>query len=215
MFRYSIATLVVTLCVASLPASGQVYWSFRDTDAALTGVLSESTFMGGGRLGDLSAGGLPELRLGLDVEAPSATDQFVWTSCEQVPFTLTFYHLQRRVVYTIGGRTLEHETSFQDIDSIFIRGYAPGDSTRVVFSEMSLDGIGVPNHYIRGPLGLRYLQLWGPAVQNGFTLTGLVKLCWASQVPSANDLDFRIIGTKMAIVPVAESTWGGVKGLYR
>jgi len=80
---------------------------------------------------------------------------------------------------------------------------------------MSLDGIGVPNHYIRGPLGLRYLQLWGPAVQNGFTLTGLVKLCWASQVPSANDLDFRIIGTKMAIVPVAESTWGGVKGLYR
>lgn len=215
MLRCSAILLLGLLCLPATPVSGQVFWSFRDTDAALQGVLSASTFMAGGRLGDLSAGGPAELRLGRDVAAPSASDQFIWPPCEPVPFSVVFDRGLQRVTYTLGGRVLQHATTFQDIDSIFIRGVALQDSSRIVFSGMTLDGIPVPNHYVRGPQGLRYLQLWGYSVQDGFTLAGLVKLCWGSRPPAADELDFRIMATKMAIVPAAEASWGGVKALYR
>ena len=197
-------------------ASAQYGVEYFSHDQFLNGVFSDSLFVAEGRLGDAGGTEQWELGLGNDQSAPATTAQMPWVNGQYVDFAVDYFYFGRLVTFTVGGETLSFETLYGFYDSIFLRAETRDAGTKIVIDELELNDIVVPGAIrISGPDCLRILQIYHIPANQDLRLTGRVRLSWSEEAPPPADLNFRIRFTNMAVVGTQETTFGGIKRLFR
>ncbi|MHB8079001.1 MAG: choice-of-anchor W domain-containing protein [Candidatus Krumholzibacteriia bacterium] len=198
------------------PATAQLAVEYFSSDAILATVLSDSLFVAEGRIGDLGGAATFELDLGASTASPATTSQLAWGNDVAYPFALSFDHVSRMATFTVGGHTLSYTSTYQVFDAIFIRTRSLYAGTFVGVFNLTLDGIPVPGASIENIAnGLKIMQIYGAPLQDGFTLSGTVKLGWTGNPPLNSDLAFQIFAANMLVVGNEDQSWGQVKNLFR
>ncbi|UCG51588.1 MAG: hypothetical protein JSW58_15600 [Candidatus Latescibacterota bacterium] len=131
------------------------------------------------------------------------------------PFTLAYDSGTNEVSFTLGGKTLFYQPglSFREV---FVRTRAVDDATSVEVFDLVIDGENVGDLSAAfGPNGLDILAISGVELYDGFTMTGVAVLTWTGSPPTQSRLAFQIKIGNAPTVPVEETTWGRIKGLYR
>jgi hypothetical protein len=167
-----------------------------------------------GRIGDRGGAATFELDLGDNTGNPAATAQYPWLSGVAEPFTLTYDKVTNVVTFTLGGRILTYSpaVSFREF---FVRTRAVDASASVQVVDLVLNGQGVGDvSAATGPDDLDILAVSGVDIYQGFTLTGVAVLTWTGTAPTQSRLAFQIKVGNAPTVPVEESSWGRIKGLY-
>ncbi len=214
------ATLL-TLAVAALAmpavASAQLGVEYYSYDSVFDDVVSDSLFVAEGRFGDLGGAATFELDLGQSTAAPAQTAQFDWGNDVSYPFSLSFDPATRLVTFTVDGVTLTYTSDYSVFDAIFIRTRAVPDLSFVGCFYLTVDGIPVPGNAVQtGPNGLGIMQIYGSPLQDGFTLSGTVKMRWNEGfLPANSQLAFQIKVVNMLTVPTESQSWGSVKALFQ
>lgn len=185
------------------------------TDAELVAMLSDSMFVAEGRIGDRGGAATFELDLGHSTSAPATTAQYPWISGQAEPFSLVYNSGTGVVTFSLGGRTLTYLTQRFQFGDMFVRTRATVAGTSVVVSDLVLEGSPVGDISSAAGVGLDILWISGAALADGFTLTGTAVLTWSATPPTQSNLAFQIKVAELGIVGAEESTWGGIKALYR
>lgn len=219
MFRFAKAFLPALAILALLSpafASAQLRVEYFSRDSIFDTVLSDSLFVAEGRIGDLGGAATFELDLGASTAVPATTAQFAWGNGVTYPFSLHFDLFSRMATFTAGGHTLSYVSNYAVFDALFIRTRAVYAGTFMGVYNLVLDGITVPGaSMVSGPDGLKILQIYGAPLQDGFTLTGTVKMSWDGQAPLNSTLAFQIFAANMLVVGNEDQSWGQVKNLFR
>ncbi len=219
MLRFAKALLPILaigalLAPVSVPA--QLSSEYFDGDVVLNTVLSDSLFVAEGRVGDLDSPSLYELSLGISTSAPAMTAQFTWVSGVAYPFSLSFDLLSRIATFTVGDQTMTFTSEYTAFDAIFIRTRAALPGSSIGLYDLMIDGIPVPGTSVEsGPDGLMLMQIYGPPLYDGFTLSGTTKLTWESVLPKKSQLCFQIFTANMLVVGNEDQSWSQVKNLFR
>lgn len=212
--------LLPVLAVAALlvpaVAAAQLGVEYFSSDAIFGTVISDSVFVAEGRIGDLGGTTTYELDLGASTTAPAGTEQFAWGNGVAYPFTLSFDIFSQLATFTVAGHTLTYTSNYALFDALFIRTRSVYANTFVGVFDLVLDGITVPGASIANePNGLRILQIYGAPLQDGFTLSGTLKLRWDGTPPVNSALAFQIYAANMLVVGTQDQSWGQVKSLFR
>jgi len=214
--KASLPVLVILALLSPALAVAQLRVEYFSRDAIFGTVLSDSVFVAEGRVGDLGGAATFELDLGASTAAPATTAQLAWGSGVAYPFSLHFDIFSRMATFTAGGHTLSYVSDYAVFDALFIRTRAVHAGTFMGVYNLVLDGITVPGaSVVNGPDGLMILQIYGAPLQDGFTLTGTVKMSWDGAAPLNSTLAFQIFAANMLVVGNADQSWGQVKNLFR
>ena len=210
--RTVIALLLVAL--ASSPVSAEIIWRHVATDVEMLSHIQNIAVVAEGRIGDRGGAATFELDLGDNTGNPAVTAQYDWQSGIAEPFTVSYDNMTNIATFTLGGHTLTYSpgTSFREF---FVRTRAVEASTSVQVFDLVLNGenIGDVSSAV-GPDGLDILAVSGVDLYQGFTLTGVAVLTWGAVPPTQSRLAFQIKIGNAPTVPVEETTWGKIKGLY-
>jgi hypothetical protein len=200
----------------SAPAGAALNTSHISSDADLLQLLSDTLFVGEGRIGDGAGPATFEVDLGGSTGTPDTTAQYDWPNGVYVPFSLTYDHTTHEVVFTVDDVTLYWTSPLWVYTDVFVRARAVDDFTEMIVDDLVLDGevVGDMSNAI-GPDGLDILWINGGTLNNGFELTGRAKMTWVGTPPSQSNLAFQIKVGKLANVATDRTTWGRMKSLYR
>jgi VCBS repeat-containing protein len=177
-----------------------------DADVAARGFVPK--FVAEARIG--APGPATEMQIGPSLAAPAASEQFTWTSGEQVLFMLWRMGSTTNFVLISGNQfkyvTTQVECANGECNDLFLR--AEADGGRVTLSSIAVNGRPLPDT-VTIPIGgdPRSLRLTGMMTDAGVVLTGLAKLEWSTPVPTGSALNFRIMGGKAC--PPEGGTGGG------
>lgn len=219
MMRLAKAFLPVLAIVAVMSpalATAQLRVEYFSRDSIFGTVLSDSVFVAEGRIGDLGGAATFELDLGASTAAPATTAQLAWGNGVAYPFSLHYDIFSRMATFTAGGHTLSYVSDYAVFDALFIRARAVYAGSFMGIYNLILDGIAVPgSSVVNGPDGLKIMQIYGAPLQDGFTLTGTVKMSWDGAAPLNSTLAFEIFAANMLVVGNEDQSWGQVKNLFR
>jgi hypothetical protein len=217
MTRDAIAFLLLStalLLVATTAAALTTQHLTSDTD--MLAVLSDTLFVGEGRIGDGAGAATFEVDLGGDTGAPAQTAQYDWPNGAAVPWTLTYNHLTNEISFTVDAVNLQYTTPLSGFTEIFVRCRAVNAGSDIVVENLVLDGDAVgDNSFADGnATGLDILWIQGGTLTDGFTLTGTATMSWTGTPPTQSRLAFQVkVGTQ-EVVSTEETTWGRIKSLY-
>ena len=212
-----ISCIVFVLIVLSAGASwSALTTSHLGTDAEMLGLLSDTLFVGEGRIGDGAGAATFEVDLGGDFGDPDQTAQYDWPNESAVSWTLTYDHVTYLATFTVDDVVLSYVSPLAGFTEIFLRTRAVNADSDIIVDNLVLDGENVNDvSNAVGSNGLDILWISGAILLDGFTLTGQTTMSWTGTPPTQSRLAFQIkIGT-IKTVPTKGSTWGGVKALYR
>jgi hypothetical protein len=209
-------TVIVLILVAliSVPASAGIVTRHVATDAEMLSYIQNLAVVAEGRIGDRGGAATFELDLGDNTGNPATTAQYNWQSAVAEPFTLSYNKISNIATFTLGGRTLTYSpaVSFKEF---FVRTRAIDASTSVQVYGLVLNGQSVGDvSSATGPDGLDILAVSGVDLYQGFSLTGVAVLSWDATPPTQSRLAFQIKVGNAPTVPVQETTWGQIKGLF-
>ena len=214
--KVSLSALALVALLLPGIAAAQLGVEYFSSDTLFGTVISDSAFVAEGRIGDLGGAATFELDLGASTAAPAVTAQFAWGNGTAYPFSLQFDHFSGAATFTVDGQTLGYVSDYTVFDALFIRTRAVDAGTFVGVYDMVLDGITVPGASVEsGPGGLKIMQIYGAPLQDGFTLTGTVKMSWEGAAPLNSRLAFQIFAANMLVVGNEDQSWGQVKSLFR
>jgi hypothetical protein len=198
----------------SAPVSADIIVRHVATDAEMLSYIQNIAVVAEGRIGDRGGAATFELDLGDNTGNPATTAQHDWQSAVAEPFTVSYDPMMDVVTFMLGGRTLVYSPvlSFKEF---FVRTRAVDASTSVQVYDLVLNDESIGDlSSATGPDGLDILAVSGVDLYQGFTLTGVAVLTWGATPPTQSRLAFQIKIGNAPTVPVEETTWGQIKGLY-
>ncbi|HEX6322600.1 MAG TPA: Ig-like domain-containing protein [Vicinamibacterales bacterium] len=178
-----------------------------DADVAARGFVPK--FIAEARIG--GPGAMTEMQIGPSLAAPVSTEQFTWTSGEQVLFMLWRMGSTTNFVLINGSQykyvTYQVECAGGECNDIFLRAASAAEG-RVTLSSLAVNGRPLPDT-LTVPIGgdPRSLRLTGLMADAGVVVTGLAKLEWGSPAPAGSELNFQIMVGKAC--PPEGGTGGG------
>ena len=212
-------TMIVAAVLLALPApvGAALHTSHIGSDAEMLALLSDTLFVGEGRIGDRGGSATFEVDLGRDTGSPETSAQYDWQSGVSVPFTLTYDYITNEVEFTVDDVVLHWTSELSGYSDVFVRARAVNADSDILVENLVLDSEVVNDtSYADGNgAGLDILWINGGTLGNGFTLTGTVTMTWAGTPPTQSRLAFQVKVGKLKGVPVDETSWGRVKALYR
>lgn len=207
-------TLMVALLAGPLSAHAvAVRARHLTSDDEMHQVMGLPMFEAAGRA---SKDPLRELDLERTVSIDSEfKDDFEWKNNRKVPFKLIYDEKSSMVYFSVGENptTLSYSPQMRGLQNLFIRAYSAKSGTGININNLAVDGhpvrLGVSAAGARNALDI--LQLSGPTLYDGFTLTGEITMNWQDGVtPDFTDLFFEILGDS---VPVPEPATMGLLGV--
>ncbi len=212
-------SLLLTACLVlgALPAAATLTLQHLGSDLDMLDVLSDTLFVGEGRIGDRGGVATFEIDLGGDTSAPATTAQYDWQSGVAVPWRLTYDATTNLATFTVDDVALHFTSPLSGFTDLFIRARAVNAASDILVDGMSLDGEALADaSFADGDLtGLDILWIGGGVLSDGFVLSGTVTMSWTGTAPTQSRLAFQIKVGKLKPVGAEGTTWGGVKGLYR
>ncbi|MCK4773706.1 MAG: hypothetical protein KAT30_02930 [Candidatus Krumholzibacteria bacterium] len=205
----------LTIATAS-PAWAGLTTAHLATDAEMLAMLSDTLFVGEGRIGDGWGAATFEIDLGGDTGNPSTTAQYGWTNGTSVPWTLAYDHLTDEISFTVDGVRLYYTTPLSGFSNIFVRTRAVNSGTDIVVDNLVLDAeaVGDVSGADGDVTGLDILWISGETLANGFTLTGNTTMSWTGDPPNQSRLAFQIKVGTLNTVKLARVTWGQFKSMF-
>ena len=210
-----VAPVIAALLAVAVPAGAQLITQHLTSDADMLSVLSDTLFVGEGRIGDGWSAATFEIDLGGDTGNPATTAQYGWPNGTAVPWTLTYDHTTDLVTFTVDGIALSYTTPLGGFTDIFVRARAVNVDSEILVDDMVLDGeaVGDQSHAVGN--GLDILWINGGTVFNGFTMTGQTTMSWTGAMPSQSRLAFQLkIGKLEPVRIISDKTWGNYKSMY-
>jgi hypothetical protein len=186
------------------------------SDADMLELLSDTLFVGEGRIGDGAGAATFEVDLGGDTGAPAQTAQYDWPNGIAVPWTLTYNHLTHEVSFTVDAVNLTYTSPLSGFTDVFVRCRAVNAGSDILADNLVLDGdaVGDGSFADGDATGLDILWISGGTLTDGFTLTGTTTMSWTGTPPTQSRLAFQLKVGKINPVATEETTWGRVKALY-
>ena len=210
------SAILALMSLFSIP-SAALNVSHLNTDAEMLALLSDTLFVGEGRIGDRGGAATFEVDLGADTGNPETTAQYNWLSGVPVDFTLTYDYVTDEVVFTVDNVVLNWTSALAGYSDIFLRTRAVNAGSDILLDDLVLDGEPINDtSFADADIdGLDILWINGGKLGNGFTLTGTVVMNWTGTPPTQSRLAFQIKVGRLEGVPVESASWGMIKGLYR
>lgn len=216
-------TVKKTSCIALvllLSAAGASWGALTTThigsDAELLELLSDTLFVGEGRIGDGAGTATFEVDLGGSSGNPDQTAQYDWPNGTSVAWTLTYNSATNLVTFTVDDVELHYVTPLSGFTEVFVRTRAVDADTEILVENLVLDGetVGDDSHAV-GAGGLDILWISGGLLLDGFTMSGSTTMSWTGTPPTQSRLAFQIKVGTLEPVAVEDSSWGSIKALYR
>ena len=207
-----LSAALVAVSVAPAAAITTVHLS---SDAEMLTFLSDTLFVGEGRIGDGLGHATFELDLGRFTSSPEVTCQFDWQNGVTVPWTLTYNYMTNEVVFTAGDSVLYWVSELTGFTDIFVRTRAVQAESHILVENLILDSEAInDSSYSVGGDGLDILWIQAASVFDGFTMSGETTMTWGPVRPSQSQLAFQIKVGKTKPTAAQPTTWGAIKSLY-
>ena len=202
LIKVALWLAALTIATAS-PAWAGLTTAHLATDAEMLAMLSDTLFVGEGRIGDGWGAATFEIDLGGDTGNPNT-------------WTLTYDHLTDEISITVDGITLYYATPLSGFSNIFVRTRAVNSGTDIVVDNLVLDAeaVGDVSGADGDVTGLDILWISGGTLANGFTLTGNTTMSWTGDPPNQSRLAFQITVGTLNTVKLARVTWGQFKSMF-
>jgi hypothetical protein len=210
----------VLLCVFTIvilgagPASATLITQHLATDAEMLAILSDTLFVGEGRIGDGAGAGTFEIDLGGDTGNPATTAQYDWPNGTAVAWTLTYDAMTDLVTFTVDNTTLQYTTPLSGFTDVFVRARAVDAGSQIVVSDLVLDGETVGDQSDAVGDGLDILWISGGTLSDGFVLSGQTTMSWTGDPPTQSRLAFQLKVGTLKTVYVEPATWGQLKNMF-
>ena len=204
----------IALALAA-PAAAQLTTQHMSSDAEMLSVLTDTLFVGEGRIGDGWSAATFEIDLGGDTGNPATTAQYGWPNGAAVSWSLSYDHTTDLVTFTVDGISLSYTTPLEGFSDIFVRARAVNDGSAILVDNLVLDGVTVGDGSTATGNGLDILWIAGGTLFDGFTITGQTTMSWTGTMPTQSRLAFQIkVGTLRPVYIYDEVTWGELKDLF-
>jgi hypothetical protein len=185
------------------------------SDADMLAVLSDTLFVGEGRIGDGWSAATFEIDLGGSTSSPVTTAQYGWPNGTAVSWTLAYDQTTDLVTFTVDGITLEFTTPLSGFSDLFVRARAVNADSEIRVDNLVLDGLAVTDQSYAAGDGLDILWINGGSLFDGFTLTGRTTMSWTGDMPTQSRLAFQLkVGTLRPVRVITDWNWGRLKGYY-
>lgn len=205
---------LLAMIVFASPATAELRTSHLATDAEMLALLSDTLFVGEGRIGDGWGAATFEIDVGGDTGDPATTAQYGWPNGTAVPWTLTYNHMTNLVVLVIDDITLMYTTPLSGFTDIFVRARAVNVDTDILVDDLVLDGETIYDASQATGNGLDILWIAGATLSDGFTISGRTTMTWTGSPPTQSRLAFQIKVGTLITVYVKPATWGRLKNLF-
>jgi len=206
---------LATLIIASAsPVWAGLTTSHIASDAEMLSILSDTLFVGEGRIGDGWGAATFEIDLGGDTGSPATTAQYGWPNGTAVSWTLSYDHVTNLITFTVDGITLSYATPLWGFTDVFVRTRAVNEGSDILVDDLVLDGEVVGDVSTATADGLDILWIGGGTLANGFTVTGQTTMNWTGSMPSQSRLAFQIKVGKTDAVKVEQVSWGQLKTMF-
>jgi len=206
--------LAALIAISTSPAVAGLTTTHLATDAEMLALLTDTLFVGEGRIGDGAGAATFEIDLGGDTGNPATTAQYDWPNGTAVPWTLTYDYLSDLITFTVDGITLSYTTPLGAFTDIFVRARAVNVGSSINVDNMVLDGETVGDFSQATGDGLDILWITGGTLSNGFTISGHTTMEWTGDRPTQSRLAFQIKVGKLSPVDDEQASWGQVKNLF-
>ncbi len=212
----SIAATSLLLVLVSAPAMALTTQHIA-TDADMLAMLTDTLFVAEGRIGDRGGAATFEIDLGGDTGAPATSAQYDWPNGTAVSWTLTYNSVSNLIAFTVDGVPLTYTSPLAGFTDLFVRTRAVNANSSIVVDNLVLDSAsaGDASTADGNASGLDILWISGGVLTDGFTLTGHATMSWTGTAPTQSRLAFQIKVGTVRPLGIQQSTWGGVKALYR
>jgi hypothetical protein len=211
--------LRITVIFLLLTASGQaaaLTVSHLTSDDDMLALLTDTLFVGEGRIGDGLGAATFEIDLGGDTGSPEVTAQYDWPNGTAVPWTLVYDHTTDQVTFTVDSEVLVWTSPLKGYTDIFVRARAVNAGSSILVGDLLLDSaaIGDQSHAIADATGLDILWIAGGSISDGFTLSGQTTMSWTGTRPTQSRLAFQIKVGLSKTVDAEDTSWGELKSIY-
>jgi hypothetical protein len=206
-------SLLAMILVAS-PAAADLTTSHLATDAEMLALLSDTLFVGEGRIGDGWGAATFEIDLGGDTGSPATTAQYGWPNGTAVPWTLTYDHTTNLIEFVVDGTTLMYTTPLSGFSDLFVRARAVNVDSDILVDDLVVDGETIYDASQATGNGLDILWIAGATLSDGFTISGTTRMTWTGTPPTQSRLAFQIKVGTLNPVYVAPATWGRLKNMF-
>jgi hypothetical protein len=212
--RTVLTCLTAIVFFSAGPVTASLTVSHVATDAEMLGLLSDTLFVGEGRIGDGAGAATFEVDLGGDTGNPAMTAQYDWPNGTAVPWTLSYDGMTHMVTFTVDNITLQYVSPLNGFTDVFVRSRAVNTGSEMRVNNLVLDGNAAGDASDAIGDGLDILWISGGVLADGFVLTGQATMSWTGDRPTQSRLAFQIkIGT-LATVYVERATWGQLKSRF-
>jgi len=210
-----VAPIFAALLAVAVPAGAELMTQHLAFDADMLSVLSDTLFVGEGRIGDGWSAATFEIDLGGDTGSPASTAQYGWPNGSAVSWTLTYDHTTDLVTFTVDGITLNYTTPLDGFSDIFVRTRAVNLESEILVDDMVLDGEAVGDQSNAVGDGLDILWISGGTLFDGFTMTGRTTMSWTGDIPTQSRLAFQLkVGKLLPVRVYDQKTWGKLKSMF-
>jgi len=209
--------LRIILSFLLLTSFGQAFaitTSHLSSDAEMLALLTDTLFVGEGRIGDGLGAATFEIDLGGDTGNPEVTAQYDWPNGTAVPWTLVYDHITDQVTFTVDTEALVWTSPLQGYSDIFIRARAVNTGSAIQVDNLFLDATYFNELSQATGDGLDILWVAGGAISDGFTLSGQTTMSWTGARPTQSRLAFQIKVGQSKTVELEEASWGELKSIY-
>jgi hypothetical protein len=199
---------LLAMFIVASPATAVITTSHLATDAEMLALLSDTLFVGEGRIGDGSGAATFEADLGGDTGNPATTAQYDWPNGTAVPWSLTFDHTTNLITFVVDGVTLTYTTPLGGVTGIFVRARAVNVGSDILVDDLVLDSETLGDVSYAAGNGLDILWISGATLNDGFAITGKTTMSWTGARPTQSRLGFQIKVGTLKPVYVRPATWG-------
>ncbi len=211
----TVLTCLTTIVLFSAgPVLASLNVSHIATDAEMLALLSETLFVGEGRIGDGAGAATFEVDLGGDTGNPAMTAAYDWPNGTEVPWKLSFDAMTQLVSFTVDNVTLQYTTPLGGFTDVFVRSRAVNVGSEMLVDNLVLDGEAVGDASNAVGNGLDILWISGGVLADGFVLSGQATMNWTGDRPTQSRLAFQIKVGTLTTVYVEKATWGQLKHMY-
>jgi hypothetical protein len=205
---------ILALAIIANPASAGLTVLHIATDAEMLELLSDTLFVGEGRIGDGWGAATFEIDLGGDTGNPAMTAQYGWPNGTPVPWELTYDAMTNLVTFTVDGIALSYSTPLDGFTDVFVRARAVNVDSDILVDNLVLDSESIGESSQATGDGLDILWISGATLSDGFAMTGHTTMAWAGTMPTQSRLAFQIKVGKLKPLRTDEITWGRLKKMF-